>query len=61
MSKEEKATAIVEVFENFLEEKGIEIPCNDADEENIRHDGGNTAKIYGTEYYVLIEQIQELL
>lgn len=61
MSKEETATAIVEIFENLLEEKGIEIPCDDSTEENTRHDGGNTSKIYGTEYYTLMEQIQELL
>lgn len=61
MSKEETATAIVEIFENLLEEKGIEIPCDDTNEEKERHDGGNTAKIYGTEYYTLMEQIQELL
>ena len=61
MSKEKKATAIVEIFENLLEEKDIEIPCNDSEEENTRHDGGNTAKIYGMEYYTLIEQVQALL
>lgn len=61
MSKEEKATAIVEIFENLLEEKGIEIPCDDTEEESTRHDGGNTAKIHGMEYYTLIEQIQALL
>lgn len=61
MSKEETATAIVEIFENLLEEKDIEIPCDDTNEEKERHDGGNTAKIYGTEYYTLMEQIQELL
>lgn len=61
MSKEETATTIVEIFENLLEEKGIEIPCNDSTEENNRHDGGNTSKIYGMEYYNLIEQIKAII
>ena len=57
----EKASAIVEVFEDLLEEKGIEIPCQDEVEQRERYDGGNTAKLYGTEYYNLVDKILRLL
>ena len=57
----EKASAIVEVFEDLLEEKGIEIPCQDEVEPRERYDGGNTAKLYGTEYYNLVDKILRLL
>ena len=57
----EKASAIVEVFEDLLGEKGIEIPCQDEVEQRERYDGGNTAKLYGTEYYNLVDKILRLL
>ena len=57
----EKASAIVEVFEDLLEEKGIEIPCQDEVEQRERYYGGNTAKLYGTEYYNLVDKILRLL
>lgn len=57
----EKASAIIEVFEDLLEEKGIEIPCQDEVEQRERYDGGNTAKLYGTEYYNLVDKILRLL
>lgn len=57
----ETASAIVELFEDLLEEKGIEIPCQDEVEQKERYDGGNTAKLYGTEYYDLVDKVQRLL
>lgn len=57
----EKASTIVELFEDLLEEKGIEIPCQDEVEQRERYDGGNTAKLYGTEYYNLVDKILRLL
>ena len=57
----EKASAIVEVFEDLLEEKGRESPCQDEVEQRERYDGGNTAKLYGTEYYNLVDKILRLL
>ena len=48
---------IVEVFENLLEEKGIEIPCSDKTEESERHQDGNCAKLYGMEYFNLVDEI----
>ena len=46
----EKVIAILDVFEDLLDSKEIEIPCEDEREQDERHDGGNDAKIYGTEY-----------
>ena len=57
----EKATEIVELFEDLLDRKGIEIPCDDENEQKGRHDGKNTAKLYGMEYYDLVSDIQNLL
>ena len=48
-------------LKNLLDEKNIEIPCNDPTEEGHRHDDGNDAKIYGTEYFDLVAQVRELL
>ena len=45
---------IVDIFEDFLEEKGINIP-NDEREDN------NPAIIYGMDYGLLSEQIESTL
>lgn len=55
------AFSVVDIFEDLLDEKDMEIPCADAHEEKDRHDHENTAKIYGTEYWYLIDRIEELL
>lgn len=55
------SSAIVELFENLLESKNISIPCDDKDEENERINADNQAKLYGTEYWTLIDQIEALL
>lgn len=60
-SKREKAFAIVELFEDFLEEKGIDIPCEDPAEEAQRRLQANSAKLYGTKYWAIVEQVEELL
>lgn len=57
----EKVIAILEVFEDLLDSKGIEIPCEDEREQDERHDGGNDAKIYGTEYGELYDAIEKIL
>lgn len=59
--KEKTAIAILDLFEDMLEKKNIEIPCEDKQEQTGRHDGGNTAKIYGLEYFELEAKISELL
>lgn len=52
---------IVEVFEELLDEKGIEIPCEDETEQRERYLDGNNVKIYGMEYWNLIDKIENLL
>lgn len=55
------ANEIVELFEELLDEKGIEIPCSDVTEQQDRHEGGNAAKLYGMEYWGLVEKVESLL
>ena len=55
------ATDIVDVFDNFLASKNIEIPCADPEEEAERHDDDNYACLYGTEYWDLVAQIEFML
>lgn len=57
----EKVIAILDVFEDLLDSKEIEIPCEDEREQDERHDGGNDAKIYGTEYGELYDTIEAIL
>lgn len=57
----EKVIAILDVFEDLLDSKGIEIPCEDEREQDERHDGGNEAKIYGSEYGELYDAIEKIL
>lgn len=53
--------AIMDAFEELLDSKGIEIPCEDENEQNERHNDGNVAKIYGTEYWELFYRIDGIL
>ena len=46
-TKHNLATDIVDLFDDLLAEKGIEVPCSDPDEEAERHDDGNCACLYG--------------
>lgn len=55
------AISIVEEFECLLDEKGIDIPCKDEDEQKERYDGDNDAKLYGIEYYDLVDNVNKLL
>ncbi len=55
------AFSVVDIFEDLLDEKDMEIPCADAHEEEDRHDHENTAKIYGTEYGDLVDRVEALL
>lgn len=54
------ATDIVDVFDNFLASKNIEIPCADP-EEAERHDDDNCACLYGMEYWNLVDQVEFML
>lgn len=49
------AIQILEVFEDFLEEKNIEIP-NEEKKENP-----NAARLYGEDYYNLEDRVTEIL
>ena len=55
------ATDIVDVFDNFLASKNIEIPCDDPEEEAERHVDDNCACLYGTEYWDLVVLIEFML
>lgn len=59
--KNKLATEIVDLFEELLDRKGIEVPCDDITEEKERHDGNNAAKLYGMEYFDLVSNVQNLL
>ena len=55
------AIDIVDVFDNFLASKNIEIPCDDPEEEAERHDDDNCAYLYGMEYWNLVDQVEFML
>lgn len=57
----EFSSDIVECFEDLLQEKNIEIPCQDQDEQNERYDDGNDAKLYGIEYWDLYDRVDSML
>lgn len=60
-SKDNKAMLAVSAFEDLLDEKNIEIPCEDVTEQQDRYDGGNDAKLYGMEYHNLIDKVKGIL
>lgn len=60
-SKDNKAMLAVSAFEDLLDEKNIEIPCEDAIEQQDRYEGGNDAKLYGMEYYDLVDKVKDIL
>lgn len=55
------ADQIVELFEKLLEDKDISIPCNDKQEETERQESNNTARLYGMEYWKLVDNIEAIL
>jgi hypothetical protein len=64
MSKERyMACEILEVFEDFLARKGIEIPNKERDEyyEDNPEDKEEKAILFGGEYYSLEDEVTELL
>ena len=50
------AQEIIEIFENFLEKKGVKIENPERES-----DGDNTAIIYGTDYGNLEQEINDFL
>lgn len=55
------ATNLLDTFDTFLQEKDVSIPCEDDEEENSRVEDENNAKIYGMEYYDLLERVKHVL
>ena len=60
-TKRNLAMDIVDLFNELLSEKDIEVPCSNTDEEAERHDNGNCACLYGMEYWNLVDQVEQLL
>ena len=57
----ELATTIVDLFDDFLDEKGISIPCADPHEQEDRLQDDNSASIYGMEYFNLEDRVNNVL
>ena len=55
------AIDIVLLFDDLLDKKGIEIPCDDERETLERHYNGNGAKLYGMEFWTLVDKIESIL
>lgn len=53
------ATDIVELFEDLLDKKGIDIPCADEAEQTERDD--SNARLYGMEYWSIVDDVEALL
>lgn len=52
---------IIDIFDDFLEERGVRIPSSDEEMEENGELEGNDARIYGTDYGFLQEKLEELL
>lgn len=60
-TKHNLATDIVDIFDNFLAAKDIEVPCDDPEEEMERHNNDNYACLYGMEFWNLVDEIESIL
>lgn len=59
---DEMACNIVDLFDEFLADKGIAILCEDPDEEDERRTNGeNYASLYGMEYWGLVDKVEDIL
>lgn len=53
---------IVDIFDNFLVQREISIPCEDPEEAKERNESdANKFGLYGLEYYTLVDKIEEML
>lgn len=52
------ASDICDIFENYLDENGVCIVCDDADEEQDRKANESGAMLYGMEYWHLVEDVE---
>ena len=57
----DKAIAVVGLFERLLDCKEIDIPCSDEEEQLTRYEEGNCARIYGMEYYDLVDRVMNVI
>lgn len=57
----ECAVDLAEIFEDLLDEKEINVPCEDWREEAERHVNGSSARVYGSEYGDLVDKIEARL
>ena len=57
----ETVIAIIEIFEDFLEERGVEIPTSVQEMKENDDYEGNSARIYGMDFADLEERIAEVL
>ena len=57
----ECAVDIVEIFEDLLDDKEINVPCEDLGEESERRINESSARVYGSEYGNLIDKIEDRL
>lgn len=60
-TRKEVVSGILDCFEELLDKLEITIPCADADEEEERKMNNNSARLYGMEYWLLYEQIEDLV
>ena len=59
--KREVICEILDCFEELLDKLEITIPCANAEEEIERRSEENSARLYGMEYWLLYDQIENLL
>ena len=57
----ECAIDIMEIFEDLLDDKEIDVPCEDSQEESERRFNECSARVYGSEYGILIDKIENRL
>lgn len=57
----ECAVDIVEIFEDLLDDKEINVPCEDWGEESERSINESSARVYGSEYGNLVDKIEDRL
>ena len=51
---------IIDIFEDFLDEKGVTLESPERDDE-MELDGGTTANIYGSDYDSISDSLEALL
>lgn len=57
----EFACNIVELFEDLLDKKNITVVCADKNEETDRYEDNNCARLYGSEFWGLVDEIEYML